>query len=197
MNVHSMTTHHLKGFTLLELIVSVGLFSIVVMISSGAYLSLIALDREVRLTNELVTNLSFAVDSMSRGIRTGQYFDCNPSDADGNSTTGQCHEFSYLDSNGCRITYENTNGTLTQTTDDVYGVGCTEGTDIPLTDARIQLSQDSPEGLTFYVRGAGTSSASEIQPSVVFVLHGIIEEVEGKETSFTIQGQATQRFIDI
>ena len=194
MNVHSMREITTKGFTLLELIVSVGLFSVVVMIASGAYLSLIALDREVRLTNELVTNLSFAVDSMSRGIRTGQYYDCNPSDADGNSTTGQCHQFSYTDSNGCRITYENTNGTLTQTTN---GTNCTEGSDIPLTDARIQLSQDSPEGLTFYVRGAGTSSALEIQPSVVFVLHGTIEEVEGKETSFTIQGQATQRFIDL
>lgn len=189
-----MTKHTHKGFTLLELIVSVGLFSTVVMIASGAYLSLIALDREVRLTNELVTNLSFAVDSMSRSIRTGQYYDCNPSDAAGNSTTGLCHEFSYTDSNGCKITYENTNGTLTQTT---VGTNCSEGTDIPLTDARIKLSEGSPNGLTFYVRGAGTSSAVEIQPTVLFTLQGVIEEVQGKETTFTIQGQATQRFIDL
>jgi prepilin-type N-terminal cleavage/methylation domain-containing protein len=183
------------GFTLIELIVSLGLFSMVIVVAAGSYMSLIALDREVRISNELVTNLSFAVDSMSRSIRTGTEYKCTPGDSNGNSISGNCHEFSYKDYKDCTITYRNSGGTLVQS---ISGTGCSVGTDIPLTDSRIKLSTTNPQGLTFYVTGIGqTGSEAAKQPTVFFSLSGEIEEVQGQKRSFTIESRATQRYIDL
>lgn len=184
-----------KGFTLLEMIVAVGLFSILMLISLSSYLTLISLDRESRTTNELVSNLSFAVESMSRALRTGTNYACSPGDSNGNSTTGSCHQITFTDSNNCTVTYRNTGGVLTQTTS---GTGCSVGTNVPLTTSKIALSTSDPQGLTFYVRGVSKVGAeASRQPKVTFILRGQMQVSPTKTEVFTIEGGATQRFIEL
>jgi prepilin-type N-terminal cleavage/methylation domain-containing protein len=70
---HKQTT---AGFTLIEMIVSLALFSVVVTISVGALLVLIASNRQLQDEQAVLTNLSFALDSMTREIRTGSAYVC-------------------------------------------------------------------------------------------------------------------------
>jgi len=69
--------HSTVGFTLIEMIVSLALFSVVVTISVGALLVLIASNRQLQDEQAVLTNLSFALDSMTREIRTGSNYYCD------------------------------------------------------------------------------------------------------------------------
>jgi prepilin-type N-terminal cleavage/methylation domain-containing protein len=64
------------GFTLIEMIVSLALFSIVITISIGALLVLIGTNEQLQGEQSVMTNLSFALDSMTREIRTGTEYYC-------------------------------------------------------------------------------------------------------------------------
>jgi prepilin-type N-terminal cleavage/methylation domain-containing protein len=70
------TKHATAGFTLIEMIVSLALFSVVITISVGALLVLIASNRQLQDEQAVLTNLSFALDSMTREIRTGSAYVC-------------------------------------------------------------------------------------------------------------------------
>lgn len=65
-----------SGFTLVEMIVSLAIFSIVVTVSVGALLVLVATNQQLQGEQSVMTNLSFALDSMTREIRTGNEYFC-------------------------------------------------------------------------------------------------------------------------
>lgn len=64
------------GFTLIEMIVSLTLFSVVVTVAIGALLMMVGLNDELQDEQGIMTNLSFALDSMTREIRTGTDYEC-------------------------------------------------------------------------------------------------------------------------
>lgn len=191
----TIITQRHRGFTLVELIISVGLFALVMLVATGAYFSLISLDRKARATNQVVGSLSFAVDTMARGVRTGTNYQClnGTPDAYGNSTTGTCTSFSYTDTVlGSTVTYIlKTNGTIGR----CEGAGgCTDALASSLTDTNITI-----QSLAFYVRGVGTAAAPTwaMQPNVMFVIKGTMSSGSGGQTvPFSIQESATQRLID-
>ena len=65
-----------SGFTLIEIIVSLALFSVVITIAVGALLILITSNRQLQNEQSVLSNLSFALDSMTREIRTGSNYYC-------------------------------------------------------------------------------------------------------------------------
>lgn len=67
------------GFSLIELMVSLTLFSIVMTASVGTLLVLIDANAKSQALYTAMTNLSFALDSIGRNIRTGYEFNCDPS----------------------------------------------------------------------------------------------------------------------
>ena len=185
-----------KGFTLVELIVSLGLFALVMLVATGAYYNLISLDRRARATNQVVNSLSFAVDTMVRGIRTGSNFQClsGSRDAFGNSNDGSCNSFSYSDVvlNTTITYYLKADGTIGR----CEGSPCTDLTASSLTDSGINIQK-----LAFYVRGVGTGNGNvpvrSQQPSVVIILGGTMPAGSAGQTApFSIQQSATQRIID-
>lgn len=169
---------HQRGYTLLEMIVSVGIFSLVMLAATSAYLSLIDLDRRARSVNDVVNNFSFAIDSMAREIRTGTNYQC---DVTGTNCTSGGDSFQFTDANGRIIRYQVANGQLIATIDDE---------DAAITDPRITIT-----ALTFYVRGVGTGDG--IQPQVIFTVIGEIPEGEGQATEFSIETSATQRVLEL
>lgn len=68
-----------SGFTLIEMIVSLGVFSVIMTIAVGALLILIASNRQLQNEQSILTTLSFALDSMTREIRTGSHYYCEVS----------------------------------------------------------------------------------------------------------------------
>jgi len=68
-----------RGFTLVEMIVSLALFSVVAVIAIGALLKVINANNKAQSIQSAVTNLNFALESMSRDLRTGTDYDCETS----------------------------------------------------------------------------------------------------------------------
>lgn len=172
-----------KGFTLIEIIVSVGIFSLVMLVVMAAYLTIIKLDKEARSTNELVSNLNFVVESIGRNVRTGTGYSC------AEAGNGQCSQLSFYDSQPVpqKITYLLRNdGTIGQCTSGT----CTSTTAVSLTDPRITIT-----ALTFYVRGVGTGDY--VEPQVLINIRGTLKAQQGRLVDFTIQTGATQRFLEI
>lgn len=71
------------GFTIIELIVSLALFTFVLTVSVGALLVLIAGNQKEQSAQSVMTNLAFALDSMTREIRTGYDYYCDILNAGG------------------------------------------------------------------------------------------------------------------
>lgn len=69
-----------KGFTLIELMVSVSIFSIVMMLALGTMLTILDSNRKARTLTEVMNNLNFSIENITRSMKTG----VDPSDNDGN-----------------------------------------------------------------------------------------------------------------
>jgi prepilin-type N-terminal cleavage/methylation domain-containing protein len=183
------------GFTLIELLVSVAIFMVVVTIAMGAYVSLISLDRKARATGDLVSNLSFVTNSMSRSMRTGFDYRCG---GGGDCASGGS-SFTFTDENCRAVTYirnttANSVGMCVSLPDPVgcnpTPVVCSPLTAPSITDPRVRVTN-----LTFFTRGV---SSPTMQPTVSFTLTGVITpDPRSGDVSFTIQGGATQRIIDL
>jgi prepilin-type N-terminal cleavage/methylation domain-containing protein len=65
------------GFTLIEMIVSLGLFAVVVTTAVGALMVLISSNTQIQAEQSVMSNLEFALDSMTREIRTGSNYFCS------------------------------------------------------------------------------------------------------------------------
>lgn len=166
---------HTRGYTLVELIVSVAIFSIVMLIAGAAFLALINLDRQARTTNDLATNLSYVIDSMERSIRTGTAY----------SAVSGGSSFSFTDAQNRNVSYQLSNGQIQQ-----RGVADLN-TWIGLTDPRVTVTH-----LSFYSRG--TVASDSTQPMVLFTVRGTLKpDAASAPIQFVIGSGATQRLIDI
>lgn len=88
-----------SGFTLIELIVSLGIFSIVMVIATGSYLSVVSTTRNVQKSTKAVNNLATALTLMTNEIRNGS---CNNS---GDCKLGVFNSFSFTNSDDTPVTY--------------------------------------------------------------------------------------------
>jgi len=90
-----------KGFTLIEIMVAVSIFTIVMMISMGAVFSVVGANRKSQSLNVVVNNLNFAFESMIRDLRTGTGYEV--SDCVGISY--DCRTVTFEDREGRRVSY--------------------------------------------------------------------------------------------
>ncbi|MDP1707302.1 MAG: prepilin-type N-terminal cleavage/methylation domain-containing protein, partial [bacterium] len=161
-----------RGYTLVELIISVGLFALIMMLASGAYFVMININRQAQGIATGINNLSFALETMTRTIRTGTNYSCN--------SGGDCQyggiNFSVISSRGIATNYSLSSGTIIQN-------------GVALTDPSINISS-----LIFYV--SGTSRNDDYQPRVTIVVSGTISPGPSSTESCTIETGATMRGID-
>ncbi len=179
-----------RGYSLLELIVSLGLFSVVMLIVLAAYVNLISIDRQARASNQLSSSLSFAIETMVRSIRTGTDYACNANPSVPNCSSGG-GSISFNDSDGVYTEYRIV-ANETGTNSIAY---CTDAclSFVSVTDPRINI-----ETMSFYVQGVGTDSTNaDIQPHVTVSISGTMETERGAASRFSIQTGATQRLIEL
>jgi prepilin-type N-terminal cleavage/methylation domain-containing protein len=181
-----------RGFSLVEMVVSVALFAVVMLVSVGALLSLVEANRKARTLESVMNNLNISLDSMVRAARMGSTYNCGgtlipPSTgadcpvgddlfsfAPYGSDSSQQNERSVYFFQDARL-YRSQNG----------------GTDsIPITAPEIEI-----EDVKFYV--IGTEPGDIVQPKVVVVVKGTAGETAKSRTTFYIQATAVQRSLDI
>jgi len=179
MNMKARSTKHearskSRGYTLVEIIVAVGLFALIMTLASGAYLMMISFAGRAQNTSTGINNLSFALETMTRTIRTGTSYN------DGTDCSG-CTSFSVVNSGGTTITYGLSNGSITQT---ISGVAT------GLTDPSVSISS-----LRFYASGTTPGDAS--QPYVTIVILGTTSAGAKDPQSFTVETGAAMRGTDL
>ena len=181
-----------KGFTLVELIVSLGLFIIVITISTGTLLSLSDMSRKVQSTRVAIDNLNLALESMSKEIRVGISYYCNPFPAltaPINFTTSS--QINDCGLGGTSVAFLAQDGSTT-----VYrinGAVIERSRDGGSTFSSVTSSEINITRLNFYV--IGTGNADIRQPRVIIVITGTAG-VKFK-SEFKIQTTVTQRAPDL
>lgn len=177
-----------RGFTLIEMIVSVALFSIVMVVAITALLALIDANRKARALQSVVNNLNVALDGMVRSLRMGHTYRCGGTDPV-NDGTNSCPSggtlVSFIDYRGEVVVYR---------WDDVthrLQVSRNGGPYLYLTAPEVDITE-----MQFYV--SGTTLGDAYQPKVVMVIKGVADVNKTKtKTTFSIQSTAVQRVLDI
>lgn len=77
MRIISKKDSYNKGFTLVELIVALGIFGIVAVVAVGAFLRIIDANKKAQALQSIVNNTSFIMDSLARELRVAKNYYCN------------------------------------------------------------------------------------------------------------------------
>jgi prepilin-type N-terminal cleavage/methylation domain-containing protein len=79
---HLPTSRHFtlakRGFTLIEIMVALMIFSIVVVVALAALVKIIDANKKSQTIQNAVVNMSFTMESMTRELRTGSTYLCKP-----------------------------------------------------------------------------------------------------------------------
>lgn len=174
------------GFTLIEIMVSVGIFSVIMVLGIGALVNVTNAYKVAQQQKTALDSLSFVIESMSRDIRTGS--DYYSGIGSGSSQTPQdgtasSISFNASDGRGYFSYYVNNNILYRQ----ING-----GTAEPLTSGS-DISIGS--GTDFTVIGSDKYSTGDTyQPSVWINVQGSL--VADSEKSFLFQTLVSQRKLD-
>lgn len=189
-----------RGFTLIEMMVSVSIFSIVMLIGVGALLSLVETNRRAQSINSVINNLNAALESMSRTIRVGTNYYCQGSAVPPSpavlATAKSCL------GGGLLFAFEASDGDPNDPNDQVVyrlnGTQLERSLDSGLTWVALTAPEVSIESFNFFVVGAESFSGSGdlSQPRVIMKIRGSAGTAKDK-TEFNVETMVVQRIIDI
>ncbi len=171
-----------RGYTLVELIVAIGLFSLIMTLASGAYFMMIGINRQVQGIASGIDNLSFALETMTRSIRTGTGYSC-PTGATSCTLDAGSTPFSFTDSNGVSTSYSLSGSAVQKTSGAVSNI---------LTEPSVTVSS-----LMFYVFNANRPPSDYLQARVTIIVSGTVSYGPGKTQPFTVETGATMRGSDL
>lgn len=183
-----------RGFSLIEIMVSVTIFALVMLIGVGALLSLIDANRRAQAINTTINNVNAALEGMGRAIRTGVEYTCGPSGPDCTEGDSLAFRVSTLSN----TFYEYTLGTTT-----------VDGEQRGQIQRRIREDMDTQWGqwvaltapeidvTNFVVSVVGTTPGDGVQPRVVILIEGRAPLGNGNWTTFKVQSSVVQRILDI
>ena len=77
-----------KGFTLVEMMVAIAVFSVVMVTAMGALLNVIDANNKARAIKTAINNISFALEGITKDMRMGSEYSC--SNNGGVSFLGDC-----------------------------------------------------------------------------------------------------------
>jgi prepilin-type N-terminal cleavage/methylation domain-containing protein len=196
----------MKGFTLIEILVSVAIFSIVMVMALGALLAMSTADHRAELLKSALNNLNFALDSMSRDVRTGWAWGCNSTPGTNCQSPG-ANEFVYTSADYGQVLYKY--DTSTSDCGQATGaVGCiarsTDGGNhwaaVTAPEVVIQNLSGCSAGTTpclFYLVGAPAGSTGDtVQPKLTITLSGYVQLTPTQQSPINLQTTVTQRLYD-
>lgn len=189
-----------KGYTIIETMIAVSLFIIIVMSGMGSLLNANLIFKKSQSMRSIVDSLSFAIEDMSRNIRTGSSYQC----FDSAHTTLSPATMGVPRScaSGWAIAFEASGGNPTVYTDQwVYYISNT-GKIFKSIDGASSFVQITPDEVVIdqvyglSVLGAEPYPANSQQPFVNIRLVGHIN-FQNVTTPFSLETSASQRALDI
>jgi len=174
---------------------------VVMTLSVGCLLVLIDANARAQNMQQVMTNITFALDSMTREIRTGRSFYCVNYDMAGDlpeTSMSDCNGAYYLSiveggesltsgADNSRITFRYNN--VDQTVERRIG----DSSWYPITSPGVTVTD-----MYFYVTDTDLGrDGDESQASVTIYIEGFAGELETTESSFAIETTVTKRVLDI
>jgi prepilin-type N-terminal cleavage/methylation domain-containing protein len=183
------------GFTIIEMMISIGIFLIVVTVGMTALLNASAIHQKSQDTRSILDSLNFMMDDMSRNIRTGTAYVCTGGNSSPDSPCINGNNLYFTSSDGVShyqyiittASGSNNGGVQKIITDNPNSA---LDLNTPLTDST-KIIIGSGSGFTV----TGLGSADDLQPFVTIRLVGSIIS-NGSTSSFSIQTSVSQRAAD-
>lgn len=170
-----------SGFTLVEVMISVTLFTIIITIGAGSVLNTNAIYRKTANVRAAMDNLSFIMEDMARNLRLGSNYNC---DGNLNCSNGLIVAFTPV-GGGNDIVYAIEDAD--QDSDGDYEI---TKNGLPITSPEIKIDETKSG---FIVDGVG---ANGLQPMVTIKLSGKIIYKVGEEAEFSLQTTVSQRLLE-
>lgn len=200
-----------KGFTLIELVVAVGIFALVATLSVSSLLVLTATETRVFAVQTAQDNLRYALETMAREIRTGTCYrggDTDPASVcfgiesplqplTKNCTNTHCLQF--RNAAGKEVKYDRGTGEgiCRAASGSEFAGGCLikssadTSADISTADAYPLTSPEVKiEDLEFYVSGENDGDAE--QPRVTIILKASTKDKKGATVRLDVQTTVSQ-----
>ncbi len=165
-----------RGFTLIEMVVSIGIFLVIITIGMSAMIGTIEANRKSQASTLVLSNLSLAIEAMSKSLRVAY-----SSTASGSYTGGGTY-IQFIPASGVgTVRYEYDSGThaIKRTTDN--GSGGVYISNITAPEVYI-------DELTFTI-----INTVNTQPKVRILLRGHVGEKITSKSEFYIQSLVSQR----
>lgn len=187
------------GFTLVEVLVSVALFTVVVTTAVSALIIILDANRKAQNISSTINNAFFTFETMSRLMRTGVNYHCGgggSTDSPQDCVNGD-NEMFFTDDRGqfvhVWLTEVSGIGTIMQEADPNGATtgGISFGPEYPLTSDDFDV-----ETLLFTVTGSDIVSNTE-QPKTTITFHGISNPGTSESSELKLQTTVTQRVIDL
>jgi len=180
------TKQNKKGFSLIELIVSVALFTVILTASLGSLIVIIDVNRQTKAIKLVVNNLNLAMEGMSRDLRVGSNI-CRSASGTGAAcrtiaTDGDQQLFFTTDAGETGSSFRLNANSIERR----IGTG---GDYLALTGSDVIV-----DDMRFFIRGIGLTD--NVQPSVVIMLTGHIRQAD-QEVEFNIQTTVSQRKLEL
>ena len=182
-----------SGFTLVELIVAIGLFGLVMVVATTSLLNVVSANRKAQSFKSVMNSVNFAVESMARTMRVGTTYHCG--------STSNVHTPRNCPSGSHYIAFEAADGDPSDNADQIVywhnsatgEIMRSEQSGIVGTFVAVTPPEVFVENLTFYARD--TLSVETAQPSVLIIANGYVELDEKTRTDFDLQTFVSQRLL--
>lgn len=192
------------GFTLIEMLVAVGLFSVVMLVAVAAILSIIGNNRKAQGINNVVNNLNFAIESMVRDMKTGYQYECDgtlptstsPSLCPNSTAPRTSIEFfSTLSGTPTPVQYSFEQSSIDGNGQYVAGrIVKTTGVNSSPVDLTSKSDVDI-KGVEMYIHSPSPGTGS--QPSIFLIIRGEANILENEVTQFGLQTFISQRILNL
>ncbi len=185
--------HQRRGFTLIEVLISLLIFSIVITMAVGALFSMVDAGEESRSTNSVMENLSVALETMAQTVQSSSNY--TPGSLTGSAAVGTCTNSaaeSTLYIEPSTSSYLNIGLGSKKIIDIVYGLKNSQiveridysdgsSTIIPITAAEVYITN-----LTFWINNCSLS-----KQAVLMAINGFSETRQSNKVDFNIQTTMT------
>jgi prepilin-type N-terminal cleavage/methylation domain-containing protein len=184
-----------RGFTVVEMLVSITVFTVIMTIAVGSVVSVLGSNREAQAVQLVMNNINFVLENMTRNIRTGGMYHCDISQGTAIDTPRSCV------TGASSLAFEESFGDRTTASDQwVYKLEANSiqrSVDGGINFEPITAPEVSIQKLVFYVLGTDSYPTDLEQPKVVIVLQGKAEAQTGREIAFNLQTTVAQRMLDL